>query len=112
MQYTELGRYRHLLLEMERRGREEFSRIVDVVVHDAQAPGEHDQRPSESVDKEYAIEQAEEEIRRHIGAALKRIGEGSFGRCEDCGGEIPKQRLDAIPYTPYCVYCEKRHESA
>ena len=60
MQNTELGRYQQMLLEMERRGREEFGRIVDVV-HDAQAPGEHDQTPSESVEKEYAIAQTEEE---------------------------------------------------
>lgn len=111
MRDTELNRYKRKLLKMEREGRDDFNRIVDVIIHDAQAAGEHDRGTSESVDKEYAIEQTEEEIRLKIGAALKRIDQGIFGRCEDCGQDIPLQRLDAIPYTPYCVNCEKKHES-
>lgn len=45
-----------------------------------------------------------------IEAALERIREGTFGKCEECGAAIPKQRLKAIPYTPHCVECARKLE--
>ncbi|MCX8072266.1 MAG: TraR/DksA C4-type zinc finger protein [Candidatus Binatia bacterium] len=42
--------------------------------------------------------------------ALRRIAEGSYGVCVDCGGKIPIARLRAIPQTPYCVKCAERRE--
>ena len=44
-------------------------------------------------------------------AALQRLNEGTFGRCEACGKTISDQRLDAIPYTRYCVACAQKLES-
>ena len=40
-----------------------------------------------------------------IVAALERIEEGSFGRCEECPKEIPETRLQALPHTRYCLKC-------
>lgn len=37
--------------------------------------------------------------------ALRRIEAGTFGVCEKCSSKIPLARLDAIPYTRYCVAC-------
>jgi RNA polymerase-binding transcription factor DksA len=37
--------------------------------------------------------------------ALGRIENGTFGRCENCGGAITDARLQAIPYTRVCVAC-------
>ena len=37
-------------------------------------------------------------VLEQIEAALKRIEDGSFGRCEGCSKEIPKARLEAVPY--------------
>lgn len=45
-----------------------------------------------------------------IDAALKRIEDGSFGQCEECGKRIPNSRLEAIPYTALCVHCASRRE--
>jgi RNA polymerase-binding transcription factor DksA len=36
-------------------------------------------------------------------AALRRIDEGTYGRCMSCGEEIPPARLRAIPETPFCT---------
>jgi DnaK suppressor protein len=49
-------------------------------------------------------------VLEQIEAALKRIEDGSFGRCEACGKEIPKARLEAIPYAALCVKCASRQE--
>ncbi len=46
-----------------------------------------------------------------IEAAIQRIEDGSFGRCEECGGKIPKSRLDAIPYAAQCVQCASQREN-
>lgn len=45
-----------------------------------------------------------------IEAALEKIAEGTYGACEECGGRIPKARLEVIPDTPYCVKCASRLE--
>jgi DnaK suppressor protein len=38
-----------------------------------------------------------------IEAALGRIADGSYGVCAVCGQEIPKSRLDAVPWATLCV---------
>ncbi|WP_319463270.1 TraR/DksA family transcriptional regulator [Micromonospora sp. RTP1Z1] len=40
--------------------------------------------------------------------ALRRMSEGSYGRCEGCGGEIPVARLEILPSARYCVPCQQR----
>ncbi|RMH44902.1 MAG: TraR/DksA family transcriptional regulator [Alphaproteobacteria bacterium] len=40
-----------------------------------------------------------------IDAALRRIEEGEYGYCVKCGAEIAEERLDAVPFTPFCVKC-------
>ncbi|ANL49192.1 DksA/TraR C4-type zinc finger protein (plasmid) [Rhizobium phaseoli] len=42
-----------------------------------------------------------------IDAALERLNHGSFGRCVRCLDPIDPGRLEAIPYTPYCVTCAR-----
>jgi len=49
--------------------------------------------------------ETEEQRLEEIAAALTRIAQGHFGRCEECSQAITRQRLDAIPYTRYCVDC-------
>ena len=51
-------------------------------------------------------------VRQRIAAtahALRRMSEGTYGRCEDCGKGIPLGRLRATPQAARCVRCE-RHE--
>ena len=51
----------------------------------------------------------EEHILTEIRAALERVSQGTFGRCEECNGPIvPKSRLKELPYTRYCVTCAKK----
>lgn len=42
---------------------------------------------------------------RMIEAALTRIAQGEYGFCTKCGSEIGQERLDAVPYTPFCRAC-------
>jgi DnaK suppressor protein len=45
-----------------------------------------------------------------IEAAIERIEDGNYDRCEECGGQIPKSRLDGIPYAALCVQCASQGE--
>ena len=53
----------------------------------------------------------EGETLSQIEHALVRIEEGVYGFCVECEGKIPKMRLKALPYTPYCVKCASEIES-
>lgn len=48
--------------------------------------------------------EAEEELRL-VNIALDKITNGGFGECEKCADEITRARLEAIPYTKYCIHC-------
>ncbi len=45
-----------------------------------------------------------------IDAALRKIEEGTYGICEDCGGEISKERLKVMPFAIYCRDCQEKIE--
>jgi RNA polymerase-binding protein DksA len=49
-----------------------------------------------------------QQLRDEIDAALKRIDEGTFGRCEECGKDIAAGRLQALSYARYCIDCSRR----
>jgi RNA polymerase-binding transcription factor DksA len=42
--------------------------------------------------------------------ALRRMDEGTYGKCESCGRAIAKARLEAIPYTRFCVKCAETND--
>jgi RNA polymerase-binding transcription factor len=42
--------------------------------------------------------------------ALVRLQEGSFGECVHCGAQIGAKRLEALPWTPYCIACQEKME--
>lgn len=45
-----------------------------------------------------------------VQAALRRIADGTYGECLDCGDPIDLRRLVALPATPYCAPCQSVHE--
>jgi len=45
-----------------------------------------------------------------IDAAVRRLDEGKYGRCIDCGQDIPLERLRALPFTLRCEEDEERRE--
>lgn len=45
-----------------------------------------------------------------IEEALKRLEEGRYGICVDCGGDIDEERLRVIPFTVSCVACQREKE--
>ena len=46
-----------------------------------------------------------------VDGALKRINEGTFGECLNCGQEINAKRLEALPWVRYCITCQELSDS-
>jgi len=55
------------------------------------------------------IQNGEEELRA-IDEALERIGNKTFGSCEECGKKVSKARLTALPYVKNCIECQRHEE--
>ena len=45
---------------------------------------------------------------RDVKAALRRLDEGTYGKCTNCGNEIGEERLEAIPAAPLCLECKQK----
>jgi RNA polymerase-binding transcription factor DksA len=60
---------------------------------------------TDNFEQEMAVSllETQSQILEQVRAALLRIADDKYGRCQECGKEIPTARLDAIPYTLYCV---------
>jgi DnaK suppressor protein len=42
--------------------------------------------------------------------ALDRIDDNSFGECISCHEELQQKRLEAVPWTRYCIACQEKKE--
>jgi DnaK suppressor protein len=62
--------------------------------------------------KEGLLEEASSEwnLLIQVRDALQRIRLGTFGKCVDCGRQIDDRRLNAVPWTAYCLDHESRHD--
>jgi len=57
-----------------------------------------------------SLSDAEREQLVLIDEALRRIRRREFGVCQQCQKEIGKKRLEALPWTPYCINCQEKAE--
>jgi DnaK suppressor protein len=57
-----------------------------------------------------SLSDAEREQLRLLDAALRRLETSGFGLCQMCGKPIGKKRLNALPWTPYCINCQQKKE--
>ena len=42
---------------------------------------------------------------KQVEVALKKVGDGEYGICEQCEQEILETRLEIMPYTEFCIQC-------
>ena len=66
----------------------------------------------QAYEKQFLVQKKKKEKDRldMLNNALKRIEDGSYGKCIDCKEEINEERLTAIPYTLRCVNCMTKYE--
>ena len=63
-------------------------------------------------DIEFALIQMKFETLNKINEALRRLDEGTYGNCFECGDEIAHARLRALPFAVRCKDCEEARETA
>lgn len=69
-------------------------------------------RAASSYNKEFLFTQStnERQMLGMVDSALARIREGTYGECISCGNEINAKRLEAVPWTRYCIECQDKLE--
>ena len=112
MNQTELKKYKAILeakaaeLNAGLRNRDEIAiEKTPDAIDEVQLAGE----------RELAIRNLDREsnLLRNVKGALARIADGSYGVCLHCEEDIKPKRLDAVPWTKYCIRCQEaadRHE--
>jgi DnaK suppressor protein len=114
------SRYNELKTMLEERRRELLSEVQGKI-RDARAESSKerdvlDQGESSEVDIqediEFALIQMKSETLNKIDAALRRLDEGTYGDCFECGDEISEARLRALPFAVRCKDCEEERETA
>ena len=63
-------------------------------------------------DIEFALIQMKSETLNKINEALRRLDEGTYGNCFECGDEVAEARLRALPFAVRCKDCEEARETA
>ena len=61
-------------------------------------------------DRTEAVLDSAQGQRRKVAAALRRMDEGTYGLCVDCGKPVPEGRLEARPDAARCVACQGKHD--
>jgi DnaK suppressor protein len=106
MTQTELDKYKEMLeakqaeLSMGLRNRDEIAiEKTPDALDEVQRAGE----------RELAIRNLDREatLLRNVRAALRRLADGSYGICMHCDEEIKPKRLQAVPWTMYCIRCQE-----
>lgn len=102
-----LAEEQRLLARMEQAGTEAREVAADAV-HDA------GDASTDDVQKEEEFTEADVEWKTlgEVRDALRRIEEGTYGRCVVDGGPIEEERLRAIPWTPLCATHARLRESS
>ena len=114
------GRYDELKGILEERRREIMSevqgRMRDVRAEGAGSAvqGVLDAAESSELDIqdeiEFALIQMMAETLNKIDEALRRLEEGTYGYCFECGEEVSEKRLRALPFAVRCKDCEEARE--
>ncbi|MGH9442135.1 MAG: TraR/DksA family transcriptional regulator [Thermoanaerobaculia bacterium] len=58
----------------------------------------------------FSLSDTERTLVQRIEQALARIDDGSYGTCTHCANPLIEKRLEAVPWTPYCLDCMELSE--
>lgn len=119
----DLDTFRRILETLEARLKGDLSQMTDEALKRNQpdASGSHSNMPlhmadlgTENYDQEFTLSLIanEQATLDQIQEAIQRIDRGGYGECDECGNAIARARLQALPYTRYCIECARRLENA
>jgi len=112
----DVKKYKQLLEDERDRLRTELKRIEDRAagrdrLH-AQTAGQDFDEPggdaaSETVERaqSMAVGASLRELLEQVTSALEKVENGTYGVCDECGKNITKKRLEALPWATLCKEC-------
>jgi DnaK suppressor protein len=98
--------------------RDDLDRTISILQGERPGPLAGSGYPQDSADAGSTLSEADRteavlhsarNQRDEVLAALARIDDNTYGKCVDCGLEIPEGRLDARPDAARCVACQAKH---
>jgi DnaK suppressor protein len=105
--------FRQRLLDKERKLLEEMARLEqeardsgEAEVRDATDDATSSQSTSEVLQEDALLSRTLTQVRD----ALKRIEDGTYGRCIACGRSIEEARLEAVPWAAYCLEDQEKQD--
>ena len=121
MTKADLKNYQQMLLDLRERLNGDVSHLTDEALHQSgqETGGNLSSVPihmadlgTDAFEQENTLNllQNEEHVLADIAAALERVENGAYGRCEECGAEIPEVRLRTLPYARFCIDCARKQE--
>ncbi len=121
MRKTELKGYEELLLEKKKALLKEMGVLMESHISSTIKDSTGDlssysyhmaDQGTDAMERELAFMFASKSGRLvyHIDEALRRIEDGSFGKCVSCGKWISKPRLTAVPHARLCIECKSTEE--
>lgn len=122
MRKTELERFRKLLLAEKDRVSQSLAKHARIIQHAGEESGPdlskaHSNHMADQGTDEFQYEAtiqfatSEGRYLYHLEEALRRIEDGTYGRCDACGRQIGLERLRALPYTRLCIDCKAKEEA-
>src|SRR3954465_1333401 len=114
MSVTDQKKYRQVLQALSSRVRSDADGMVEQVLGGSGTNGDLSNAPFHLgdmgtdeflYDMNATLLENEQYIVAEAREALSRVDNGTFGICESCGQSIAAARLEAIPYTRFCVKC-------
>lgn len=122
MRKTELQRFRKLLLEEKERVTQSLAQHEKIIMHKDEQSGletgkAHSNHMADQGSDEFQYEttiqfaKTEGRYLYNIEEALRRIEDGTYGKCLGCGKNIALPRLKRLPYTRLCIECKEKEEA-
>lgn len=112
MQVAIIESYKQKLIDLESRLSGDVNRLIAAIPDEVTSPGTLSNVPTHNADNDSEMFETDIELVRNeqglqsqVHDALARIEAGTYGICQRCDKEIPKARLDAMPYATYCKEC-------
>jgi len=107
MQTVQLEKFKRALKAQQTVAIHDLGEDRDIIAVERSAD-EMDQT-GRSTEREFAILglNRRSDALRDIQSALRRIEDRTFGTCTNCEATIGKNRLEAVPWTPFCIRCQE-----
>jgi DnaK suppressor protein len=106
-------RFKQRLLDKERELVQEMARLEDEArdsgeteVRDSADDATSSQLTTDALQEDVLLSQTLVQVRD----ALKRIEDGTYGKCTACGRPIEPPRLEAVPWAAYCLEDQEKQE--